>query len=55
MKKTIKGSKTGTQGLKNDIERSRIPPKLFYEIFENIDKQRGGTKKSLILIHRTQQ
>jgi len=31
-----RGSKTGTQGLKGSINRSRIPPKLFVEIFETI-------------------
>ena len=31
-----RGSKTGTQGLKNSIERSRIPEPLFKEIFEQI-------------------
>lgn len=35
-----RGSKTGTQGLKNDIERSKIPPKLFYHIFNTIQKRR---------------
>ena len=30
-----RGSRTGTQGLKNAIERSKIPPELFYEILEN--------------------
>lgn len=33
-----RGSRTGTQGLKNDIERGKIPEKLFYEIFGEIDK-----------------
>lgn len=28
-----RGSKTGTQGLKGNMERSIVPPKLFYEIF----------------------
>lgn len=27
-----RGSRTGTQGMKNAIERSKIPPELFYEI-----------------------
>lgn len=31
-----RGSKTGTQGLKTDYERSMIPEQLFYEIFEQI-------------------
>ncbi len=31
-----RGSKTGTQGLKGNMERSVIPPKLFYEIFKHI-------------------
>ena len=35
-----RGSKTGTQGLKGNMERSIIPPQLFYEIFEQI-KQKG--------------
>ena len=29
-----RGSKTGTQGLKGSVDRSRIPPLLFKEIFE---------------------
>jgi hypothetical protein len=29
-----RGSKTGTQGLKGSIERSRIPEQLFYHIFD---------------------
>ena len=33
-----RGSKTGTQGLKGNMERSVIPEKLFYEIFNNINK-----------------
>lgn len=31
-----RGSRTGTQGLKGSVDRSRIPPALFYEIFEQI-------------------
>jgi len=31
-----RGSKTGTQGLKNNEERSIIPPALFEEIFRSI-------------------
>lgn len=34
-----RGSKTGTQGLKNDMLRSVIPPKLFHEIFSHISSQ----------------
>ena len=30
-----RGSRTGTQGMKNAIERSKIPPDLFYEILGN--------------------
>ena len=30
-----RGSQTGTQGLKNAYEKSKIPPELFYEILEN--------------------
>jgi len=37
-----RGSKTGTQGLKGNYDRSRIPEKLFYEIFNILDK--GQTK-----------
>lgn len=33
-----RGSKTGTQGLKNAKLRGIIPEKLFYEIFEVIEK-----------------
>ena len=32
-----RGSKTGTQGLKGNMERSIIPSKLFHEIFHNVD------------------
>ena len=35
-----RGSKTGTQGLKNNYERSRIPPKLFLEIFRQNEEQK---------------
>lgn len=31
-----RGSRTGTQGLPNDTERSRIPPALFHEIFASL-------------------
>ena len=31
-----RGSKTGTQGLKNKIERGKIPEKLFEEIYKAI-------------------
>ena len=31
-----RGSKTGTQGLKNDYERSKIPPLLIEEILDSI-------------------
>ncbi len=34
-----RGSKTGTQGLKNNEERSVIPSKLFYDIFDSINKK----------------
>ena len=37
-----RGSKTGTQGLKGSVDRSRIPPLLFYEIFKKIDAKRSG-------------
>jgi len=30
-----RGAKSGTQGMKNAIERSTIPPALFYEILQN--------------------
>jgi len=33
-----RGSKTGTQGLKNVKLRGVIPPKLFHEIFDCIEK-----------------
>jgi len=33
-----RGSRTGTQGMKNAIERSTIPPQLFYEILKNKDQ-----------------
>ena len=31
-----RGSITGTQGLKGSYERSKIPPKLFEELFEQM-------------------
>tara|TARA_R100000458_G_C8217993_1_gene203283 strand:+ start:51 stop:692 length:642 start_codon:yes stop_codon:yes gene_type:complete len=34
-----RGSKSGTQGMKDAIERSKIPPALFYEILQNIAKR----------------
>ena len=34
-----RGSKTGTQGLKDDVERSIIPKKLFYHIFNTLIPQ----------------
>jgi len=40
-----RGSKTGTQGLKNDRERSVVPPLLFEEIFEHLEIHR---KKELL-------
>jgi hypothetical protein len=36
-----RGSKTGTQGLKNAKERGIIPQALFIEIFNSIEKLRG--------------
>lgn len=35
-----RGSRTGTQGLKGNMERSVIPPELFYEIFEQLEQSR---------------
>tara|TARA_B110000003_G_C16590202_1_gene511499 strand:+ start:24 stop:650 length:627 start_codon:yes stop_codon:yes gene_type:complete len=32
-----RGSKTGTQGLKNNYERSKIPEKLIYDIIKSIE------------------
>ena len=32
-----RGSKTGTQGLKGNMERSVIPPALFHEIFTTLN------------------
>ncbi len=40
-----RGSKTGTQGLSNDIERSRIPPKLIHEIFEVLNTPKHRIRK----------
>jgi len=37
-----RGSKTGTQGLKGAIERGVIPPELFYELFEQYERQYKG-------------
>jgi hypothetical protein len=34
-----RGSRTGTQGLKNAKERSVIPPSIFYEIFKHIGER----------------
>tara|TARA_R100000353_G_scaffold133693_1_gene94773 strand:- start:416 stop:1036 length:621 start_codon:yes stop_codon:yes gene_type:complete len=34
-----RGSKTGTQGLKNDYLRSQIPPALFEDIFKEIENE----------------
>jgi hypothetical protein len=31
-----RGSKTGTQGLKNAVDRGAIPPEIFWEIFDHI-------------------
>jgi len=36
-----RGSRTGTQGLKGNKERSVIPPALFEELFEQIEKLGG--------------
>jgi len=33
-----RGSKTGTQGLKNNIERSRVPPTLILELINSIEQ-----------------
>ena len=33
-----RGSSTGTQGLANDYERSKIPAELFEDIFDYIEK-----------------
>jgi hypothetical protein len=35
-----RGSKTGTQGLKGNMERSVIPPKLFEHILKTIEEVR---------------
>ena len=35
-----RGSKTGTQGLKGNMERSVIPPALFHEMFEVIGSEK---------------
>jgi len=44
-----RGSKTGTQGLKGNMERSVIPSALFHEIFEtlNLNKESEGNPKSI--------
>lgn len=34
-----RGSKTGTQGLKNKVLRGVIPPLVFHEIFDSIEKR----------------
>lgn len=38
-----RGSKTGTQGLKNAKERGEIPNQLFYEIFTQKNNQKQQT------------
>jgi len=44
-----RGSVTGTQGLKGSYERSKIPPKLFEELFD----QMGNLQlKALLSLHR---
>ncbi len=40
-----RGSKTGTQGLKGNMERSVIPPQLFHEIFDVINANHGIEEK----------
>jgi len=40
-----RGSKTGTQGLKGNKERSVIPPELFREIFKVYSLAQAGTKE----------
>ena len=40
-----RGAKTGTQGLKNKYEKSKIPQALFYELL--IDKQKKEGKKNV--------
>jgi len=37
-----RGSKTGTQGLKGNMERSVIPPALFHEIFGSLNIENGN-------------
>jgi len=37
-----RGSKTGTQGLKGNKERSIIPPALFHEIFSTLNLKKGS-------------
>jgi len=37
-----RGSKTGTQGLKGNMERSVIPPALFHEIFTTLNLKKGS-------------
>ena len=36
IKKDGRGSKTGTQGLKNNYERSKIPEQLCYDILTSL-------------------
>jgi len=43
-----RGSKTGTQGLKGNMERSVIPSQLFYEIFDRISATKFTPKNSII-------
>jgi hypothetical protein len=44
--RAIRGSKTGTQGLKGSVDRSKIPEELFYHIFRSISAQKSKNKKS---------
>jgi hypothetical protein len=42
-----RGSKTGTQGMRNAMERGAIPPQLFHEIFDVIEGK-IGTSQSIL-------
>jgi len=49
---TPRGSQKGTQGLKNDFERSKIPEALFNEIFDYLENKKGVCKQEGIFSYK---
>ena len=43
-----RGSKTGTQGLKNSVDRSKIPKKLIEHIFNTINDNKEKVKNDIL-------